>query len=162
MNEELLYQEVLMFLGCGIMNGRLHDYDRKSYVIYNGNYIVTNQSIIVHKRDVRLDILRNSKLAEYMLSIMIDKESAENGLYVTAISSSDNPESVPPCIGKAVSLITNNGNITTSYYYNYCLACIEAIYQLAQVPDYHKLHSLDYTKEQLLALYAEREKGRRR
>ena len=121
MTEQELNNEILLLLGCGVENGRLFDYDTKQYLIFNGNYITTPDSVIVHKRDVRFEPLRNSKLAEYLLNVMLNKEAVENGLYVTVMSVVDNPESISPCIGKGLSLSTNMGIINTSYYYNYCI-----------------------------------------
>ena len=161
MTEQELNYELLLLLGCGIENGKIYDYDTQQYLIYNGNYITTPDTLIVHKRDVRFDPLRNSKLAEYLVNVMINKEAQENGLYVTVMSTVDNPESNPPCIGRAITLTTNHGTIVTGYYYNYCIACIELIHRLAQVPtDFSFLRSFDYTKSQLLEMYNARDKGR--
>lgn len=159
MTEQELNNEILLLLGCGVENGRLFDYDTKQYLIFNGNYITTPDSVIVHKRDVRFEPLRNSKLAEYLLNVMLNKEAVENGLYVTVMSVVDNPESIPPCIGKGLSLSTNMGIINTSYYYNYCIACIDLIHRIAGVPiDTGYLRGFDYTKEQLLSMYQAKNK----
>lgn len=162
MTEQELNREILLLLGCGIENGKIFDYDAKQYLIYNGNYITTPESPIVHKKDVRFEPLRNSKLAEYLVNVMIAKESRENNLYVTVKSTVDNPESVSPCIGKGIVLVTNKGTFNTAYYYNYCLACIDLIHQIAQVPSiYGYLRCFDYTKDQLLLSYNNsKEKGR--
>lgn len=154
MNETDLNTNILMLLGCGVENGRLFDYDTGQYLIFNGNYITTPESVIVHKRDVRFDPLRNSKLCEYLVNVMIAKETNENGLYVTVMSTEDNPNSIPPCIGKKIILVTNRGNYVTEYYYNYCLACIDLIHLLAQVPvQKGYLRNFDYTKDQLIKMY---------
>lgn len=161
MTESELNMSILMLLGCGIENGRLFDYDTMQYLIYNGSYITTPESIIVHKRDVRFEPLRNSKLCEYLVNVMISKETSENGLYVTVMSTLDNPNSTPPCIGKKIMLVTNHGNFDTEYYYNYCLACIDLIHRLAQVPTPKGyLRRFDYTKEQLLKMYDSKNKRR--
>ena len=161
MTEQELSYELLLLLGCGIENGKIFDYDTNQYLIYNGNYITTPDSLIVHKRDVRFEPLRNNKLAEYLVNVMINKEANENGLYATVMSTIDNPESIPPCIGRGLTLVTNHGTFTTGYYYNFCIACIDLIYQLAQVPtNISYLRSFDYTKDQLLELYSGRDKGR--
>lgn len=161
MTENELYNETLLLLGCGIVNGKVYDYDNNQYLIYNGNYITTTDSMIVHKRDVRFEPLRNAKLAEYLVQVMIKKEEEENGLYVTTMAIVENPRSVPPCVGKALSLVSNMGNITTNYYYNYCIACIELIHRLAQVPNtFTHFREFDYTREQLLKMYSDRDKRR--
>ena len=161
MTEQELNREILLLLGCGIEYGRVYDYDMKQYLIYNGNYITTPESLIVHKRDVRFEPLRNSKLCEYLINVMINKETTENGLYVTVMSVTENPESVAPCIGRGIMLVTNHGTFNTEYYYNYCLACIDIIHKIAQVPTtVGYLRGFDYTKDQLLAMYESKNKGR--
>lgn len=161
MTEQELYTEILMLLGCGIQSGRVFDFDTRQYLIYNGNYITTPESLIIHKRDVQFDPLKNSKLCEYLVNVVIQKESKENGLYVQAMHTIENPESIPPCIGRGILLVTNNGTITTEYYYNYCLACIDLIHRICQVPTpAGYLRSFDYTKSQLLEIYDAKNKGR--
>lgn len=146
MTEEQLYYEILNMLGLEIIQGRIYDSDAGSFLIYNGGFLYTNDSVIIHKKDTIFNPLYNNKLAEYLLNVLFEKEKQDNGLYVKLFGSNEGQRCGLRTI--SLSIITNKMNITTGYFYNYCLACIHAMYILADmfVPN---LSAFDYTPEML-------------
>lgn len=133
-------------LGLDMNSGRIIDQDTYQYLLFNNNYVVAPNAILRHRRDTVLDVLGNNKLAEYFMNVMISKESQENGLYIQVLSTEEFQSGTSAFIKKRLVAKTNFGEYYTGYYYNYCLCCIDMIFQLGQFPARY-LHELDYTEE---------------
>lgn len=141
-----LLSDVLNVLGLTILNGKVYDTDKCQYLIFNGSYIIVPQSLIHHRKDVMLDILVNNKLVEYLMNVMIQKETEDNGLYMQVLSTEELPNPRVAFNKRRLIAKTNKGEFATAYYYNYCLCCIDLIFKIAQYPAIN-LHTFDYTDE---------------
>lgn len=153
--------EILNILGLSVdsSTGRIFDVDKGVFLIFNNNYVYTEDSLIIHKGDVAFDIMGNPKLAEYLMNVLLQKESEENGLYAQMILLLEDFNSTPPYTKRALDLKTGtNINIQTQYYYNTCLAYIEMIYLISGIPISIDLHTFDYTIQQLEKMYKGRGK----
>lgn len=157
-----LLRDILNVIGLSIENGRLYDTDKCQYLIFNGNYIIVQDSIIHHRRDVVLDILTNNKLTEYLMNVMIQKETEDNGLYLQVLSTDEEQyPKIPPFSKRRLVAKTNKGEYYTEYYYNYCLCCIDLIFNIAQFPVIN-LHTFDYSDEYIKEKVEEQMKRNKR
>lgn len=151
--------EVLNILGLQVepTTGRIFDSDKMVFLTFNNNYIYTDTSLIIHKRDIKFDMFGNMKLAEYLFNVLLKKESEENGLYVQMVSFLEDTSS--DYIKRALYVRSSAGEFQSKYYYNICLAYINLVYLISGTPMSFELKSFDYTLPQLKAMYGKRARG---
>lgn len=153
-----IYTEILNILGLEVRNGRIFDLDKGQYLIFNGNYIYTDNSVIIHRRDIKLNLLTNNKLVEYFLNVLFQKEAEENGFYVQMMSLVDHPNNNPPYLKRAINIITTMGTYQSDYFFNCCLSYIHMMYLVSGTPLTFDLHQYDLTREQVFELYGDKKK----
>ena len=160
-----LEREVLNILGLCIQNGKIFDIDKGQYLLFNGKFIYMQDStILIHKNDIKFNIINNVKLANYLLNVLIQKESEENGTYVKTISIG---EAGNPLLGFVKRNIIvqlqfqcNDGIVTETlvgdYYFNLCISYISMIYKLSGTPLSFNLSDFDYTEQELIDMQSKR------
>lgn len=151
---EEIYNLLLSTIGLSFENGRLYDDDKMVLLLYKQKYIVENESDIMRKNAIVFDPLNNKMLAQYLFNVYIEKEQAEQELYL--LSFQIVPEKIikvskaekPPMVRRKLLMIVGDGHqIETRYYYNEALAYIEAIFMASGAPIYPELYEYDMTEE---------------
>lgn len=167
-----LENEVLNIIGLSVDRGKIFDIDKGQYLLFNGKFIyVEDSSLLIHKNDIKFNIINNVKLANYLLTVLIQKEAEENGIYVKLISTGEVPSSIPslPFCNKhniSIQLQFYNSDLNrqisetlfSDYYYNLCLAYIQMIYQISCTPLSVKLSDFDYTDDDIIEMQSRRNK----
>ena len=91
-----LENEVLNIIGLSVDRGKIFDIDKGQYLLFNGKFIyVEDSSLLIHKNDIKFNIINNVKLANYLLTVLIQKEAEENGIYVILLSTGEVPSCSP-------------------------------------------------------------------
>lgn len=153
MNELIL--NLFSILGLEPKDGKVYDTDRNAFLIFHGGNLIISNTIIKHKRDVEFDPLSNTKLAEYLLTVLFAKEGQDNGLFVLTYGLEDIILPYDKIKVFRCSVSTNNGNLLSDRYYNPSLAYIDIMYMLTGMPK-PNLHMWDYTKQHVLERMAKK------
>lgn len=146
-NEHITF-DLLNMLGLEENNGKVYDTDLNTYLIFNGGFLILGPTAILHKRDTKFDPIRNVKLTEYLLNILFQKESSDNGLYVYSFGLNDNINPVNMLKTFQCVVVTNKGEFSSDLFYNCNLAYIHCMYEITGTPALD-LHFYDYSEKEL-------------
>lgn len=152
---EIIIRDLLNILGLYIKeDGRIYDEDTMSCLIYNGGYLYLNKSnsysTLMHKNDCIFNPISNNKLAKYLFTILLKKESDDNGLYVRSMSSSPHPDKdALEYAPYRIDLYTNKGDFCSEYFYMESLQYINLMYIITGTPLLYNLKKFDLTKDEI-------------
>lgn len=141
--------DLLNMLGLEEKNGKVYDADLNTYLIFNGGFLVLGPTTILHKRDIKFDPIRNMKLTEYLLNVLFQKESNDNGLYVYSFGLNDHINPVTLLKTFQCVVVTNKGEFGSDMFYNCNLAYIQCMYKITGTPAPPDIHSYDYSEKEL-------------
>ena len=150
---ETLYGDILNMLGLEMKpDGRIYDTDAFDYLVFNGGFIYMNRPGLVHKKDTPFLPIENPKLANYLLNVLIKKESQDNSLYIITIGSEGEPaRPQDKMVRYRTCITTDKGALRSNYYYLQSLQYIELMFLLTGTPLTIDLRSFDLTQEQIEA-----------
>lgn len=150
---ETLYGDILNMLGLEVKpDGRIYDTDAFDYLIYNGGFIYMSKPELLHKKDTPFNPIENPKLANYLLNVLIKKESQDNSLYIVTIGSEAEPaRPTDKMIRYRACISSNQGDFRSEYFYLQSLQHIQLMYMITGTPMMVDLKQFDLTKEQIEA-----------
>ena len=138
-----IYNTLLSTIGLSFRNGRLFDEDKDALLLFKNKYIVENESNINRNDSVLFDLVNNRALAQYLFQVYVEKETEDGNLYLVNYSIVPEIQTKDRSVisrRKILMVIGNGNHVETRFYYNECLAYIEAIFvasgmMLMQIPD---------------------------
>lgn len=148
MDNQVIY-DLLNMLGLEERDGKVFDTDTGSFLIFNGGFLILNQTTIIHRRDTKFDPIHNLKLTEYLLNVLFKKEAQDNGLYVYSFGLNDNINPVTLLKTFQCVVTTNQSEIRSDLFYNCNLAYIHCMYRITGFP-MNTLHMYDYKESEML------------
>lgn len=147
MDNRIIY-DLLTMLGLEEREGKIYDSDLESFLIFNGGFLILNETSIIHRRDIKFDPVHNVKLTEYLLNVFFKKEEQDNGLYIYSFGLTDyiNPVTLLKTFQGVVT--SNQSEIRSDFFYNCNLAYIHCMYLISGFPS-EDIHMYDYTEKDM-------------
>lgn len=130
LNINHLYNLVLTCVDMKINNITVVSQTTKGDISFNDRVLKYNPNgfTLVHKGEVKFDPLNNFKQAQQLMSIFLQMQEQEEGLYTQMFYDEKNSEDKT-----RIFMRTNLGNFASQYYYNISLGYIELIFALSGI-----------------------------